>query len=104
MGVIASDLSYPGLVRRGSAIRNAGRVENLDVLADNTIVVRSVENAVLYTETALLGVPGFVVQTITPVISHMGATVHLVLVVHGFTAGANDQRRITVSTLYPVVE
>ena len=104
MGSIASDLSYPGLVRRGSAIRNAGLIENIDVLADNTICVRTVEGVVRYFETALRIVPGFIIQSVTPLVSHYGATPHLVLVLHGFTAGQNDQRRITISTDYPVVE
>lgn len=103
MDSIASDRAWPGLVRRGSAIRNAGRVEIINIFDGNRIEVDTVEGVCLRHISSLEAHPAFAVQSVTPVISDYGGTPHLVLVLHGFTAGANTTEQIIITTNYPVV-
>lgn len=99
---IASHRHFPGTIRRGSAIVNAGRDEIINVYSGNLIRVETVEGDLRCAITSLQGLPDFVVQDITPTVSQYGGTPHLVLNIHGFTAGSNDQELVIISTGYEV--
>ena len=104
MDFIANSRRYSGTVRRGSAIRNAGKVEVINVYAGNLIQVESVEGDVLRQIHALTERGNFSVQHIEPIISRYGAFPHLALVIHGFEMGGNDSEVVIVSTDYPIQE
>ena len=101
---IAAHRHFTGRARRGSAIVNGGRDEIINVYDGNRITVETVEGEIRATITSLMGWPDFSVQTITPTVSKYGGTPHLVLNIHGFTAGASDQELVIISTDYEIVE